>query len=55
MLDMKLIFQDFEDEKIYLVASNARGDCILVKISNGILSYELDIVFLVKHELFPIT
>lgn len=55
ILDMKLIAQNQLEEEFFVIISNARGDCVLARIQNGFLAYTSEIIYLMKHELFPLT
>lgn len=55
ILDMKVVAQNPVEEQFFVIVSNARGDCVLAKIKKGFLYYDSEIIYLMKHELFPLT
>ena len=55
ILDMKLIAQNPTEEEFFVIISSARGDCVLARIRKGFISYDAEVIYLMKHELFPLT
>ncbi|KAL4479620.1 hypothetical protein ABPG72_004216 [Tetrahymena utriculariae] len=55
IIDFKVIAQIQAKDEVHIIAVNARGDSALIKIFKGFLSFEQQVAFLMKNELFPLT